>query len=51
MKKLASILGGFICVIIMSQPKQERNPQTINNYFIKSGCSGSCGGHCHGGGH
>lgn len=53
MKKLAMILGGYVCLKIMKQPKTPLPVRTVNNYFIKSGggCSGSCGGHCHCGKH
>lgn len=46
MKKLATIIGSLICLSIMKQPKTQNSPRTVNNYFIKSGCSGSCGENC-----
>lgn len=43
MKKLATIIGGLICLRVMSKPKTPEIPKVINNYFItKTGCSGGC---------
>lgn len=55
MKKLASLLGAIVCLIVMDKPKAEKPTRTvINNYFIKgtsNGGCGSCGGNCKCGGH
>lgn len=50
MKKLATLIGGIVCLGIMSKPKTPEHPRIINNYFIakgsSGGCSGGCGGNC-----
>lgn len=43
MRKLVTLLGGLICIKIMSQPKNTIPVKTVNNYFIRSGCGGTCG--------
>lgn len=48
MKKLAILLGSLACAIVIDKPSVKKPTQIINNYYIKSGCSGKCGGHCHG---
>lgn len=43
MKKLATIIGGLVCLSVMNKPKRQEPPRVINNYFItKSGCGGRC---------
>lgn len=47
MKKIATLIGGLVCLNIMKKPRTPDVPRVINNYFItKTGCSGSCGGKC-----
>lgn len=43
MKKLAALIGGLVCLSVMSKPKEEKPTKVINNYFItKTGCGGNC---------
>lgn len=43
MKKLATLIGGLICLSVMNKPKTPVQPPVINNYFItKTGCGGGC---------
>lgn len=49
MKKLAILVSMIACSIAMDRPKSPRGfPVRVvnNNYYVKSGCSGKCGGHC-----
>lgn len=48
MKKLATLIGGLVCLSVMKKPRRQASPRVINNYFItKAGsCGGSCSGHC-----
>lgn len=50
MKKLATLIGGIVCLGIMNKPKTPERPRIVNNYFItkggSGGCSGGCGGNC-----
>lgn len=53
MKKIICIIGGLIAASILDQPRRERDPHIVNNYYIKnerSSCGG-CGGNCKCGGH
>lgn len=46
MKKLATLIGGIVCLSIMKQPKRTLPERIINNYYISKGCG--CGGKCGG---
>lgn len=47
MKKLAVLAGTLACAILIDKSSPKKPTQIVNNYFIKSGCGGKCGG-CHG---
>lgn len=46
MRKLATLIGSLVCLSVMKKPKTRIPTKVVNYYFVKKGCSGSCGGHC-----